>query len=94
MIDYINVLRVAVGLAKVPVAINVTGLVDNVGVNGAGAAITNGVVTTATTITTSVTEAQIEALLVVLTDNIAFLAEQLDDVTGVTENAALGAYAA
>ena len=92
--DYISVLRLAVGLARVPEANNVTGKVDAVGVNGAGVAITNAVTTDATTILVSATAAGIEALLIVLQDNIAFLAEQLDDVTGVAENAALGAYAA
>ena len=92
--DYISVLRLAVGLGRVPEANNVTGKVDAVGVNGAGVAITNAVTTDATTILVSATAAGIEALLIVLQDNIAFLAEQLDDVTGVAENAALGAYAA
>lgn len=92
--NYISVLRVAVGLGRVPEANNVTGSVDDVGVNGAGVAITNAVTTDAVTILVSATAAEIEALLVVLTDNIAFLADQLDDVTGVAANAALGAYAA
>ena len=92
--DYISVLRFAVGLGRVPEANNVLGAVDAVGVNGAGADITNAVTTTAVTILVSATEAGIEALLVVLADNIAFLADQLDEVTDIAVNAALGAYAA
>lgn len=92
--NYISVLRLAVGLGRVPEASNVSGEVDDVGVNGAGVAITNCVTTDATTIAESAREDEIEPLLVVLTDNIALLADQLDEVTDITINAEMGAYAA
>jgi hypothetical protein len=92
--NYISVLRLAVGLGRVPEPNNVTGVVDDVGVNGAGDAITNCVTTDGTTIAVSALETEIEALLVVLTDNIALLADQLDEVTDIAVNAEMGAYAA
>ncbi len=93
VIDVIDVLRVAVGLGRVPRAINVTGSIDNAGVNG-NLAITNAVVTTATTIAASVTEAALEIWLAGMQDNVAFLADMVDEAVGIAADAAPSTYAA
>ena len=93
VIDVIDVLRVAVGLARVPRARNLRGAIDNAGVNG-NLAITNAVTTTATTITASATEAAIEVLLTGLQDNVAFLADMVDEAVGIAADAAPSTYAA
>lgn len=92
VIDIIDVCRVAVGLARVPRAINVTGSIDVGGVNGNNA-ITDGVVTDANTIVSSVTEVAIEIWLEGIADNVALLADQLDDASGVAADAAPSTYA-
>ena len=93
VIDVIDVARVAVGLARVPRAGNLRGSIDLGGVNG-NLAITNGVVTTAVTIAASATEAAIEIWLAGMQDNIAFLADMIDEVTDIAADAAPSTYAA
>ena len=93
IIDVVDVLRVAVGLARVPRAGNVRGAIDVGGVNGDNAA-TDGVTTDATTVAASATEAAIEIWLNGIIDNIALLADQIDDAVGIAANAAPSTYAA
>ncbi len=92
VIDVVDVLRVAVGLGRVPRAGNLRGAIDLGGVNGNNAA-TNGVVTTAVTVAASATEAAIEIWLNGIIDNIALLADQIDDAVGIAANAAPSTYA-
>ncbi len=93
VIDVIDVLRIAVGLGRVPRSKQVVGSIDLGGVNG-NLAITNGVTTDATTIAASATEAAIEIWLAGMQDNVAFLVEMVDDAVGVSADAAPTTYAA
>ncbi len=92
LIDAIDVLRVALGLAEVPVARNVLGTVDVDGINGDDA-ITNCVTTDATTILESATEAGIEIWLQGMADNVAFLADMCDAIGDVAADANIANYA-
>jgi hypothetical protein len=92
VIDVVDVCLVAVGLAKVPRARNLKGSIDLGGVNGDNA-ITNMDATVTATLVAVADEDEIEVWLNGLTDNIAFLADQLDLAEGVAADAAPSTYA-
>ena len=92
LIDAINILRVAIGLAVVPVASNVLGTVDEDGING-GDAISTCTTSTAITILASATEAGIEIWLAGMADNVAFLADMCDAIGDVAADTTTTQYA-
>lgn len=98
VIEAVNVCRRSVGLADVPItgrqgvasrpdsgAGRINGEIEQGLDINQGAAIENAVVTDATTIASAVLLAEWDAMVDVLADNVALLADQLDAVTNITE---------